>query len=217
MPNRNLLFVFLVLVLGFAVTGNAEGEGTATDTPDFSGSWELDAERSDDIEAKLKDAARMASQQRGPGSPRSGRPSTGGWNNSGGRPQGDPDLEKAATDLEHGLRILAIEHEGSEMRISSAMPGSDYAQAIYTDGRAFDRSTLDGSRVPAKAEWGRGGRLVIEYEGLGKRPVRETWEVVADGSRILITTRVAAKGLAPAIELNRVYDRVEIVPWNVPD
>lgn len=220
MASNRLLFPFLTLALGLAVHVGAEVEPPVDPRPDFTGTWELDAERSDDVEEKLKEAARDArasSQSRGRRPTRPVRPLTGTWSNPGAAGDDAADPDRAVGDLEHGLRILAIEHEEPQMRISSGMPGSTYAQVIYSDGRVFDRLILDGSRVPAKAEWKRGGRLLVEYEGLGERPVEETWELVADGSRILVTTRVAAKSLQPALRLNRVYDRVEIVPWDVPE
>ncbi len=193
----------------------ASAAGLAEETPagpDFSGSWELNSERSDDPRERVEEAMRgWADRPAGAGGP------------SGRSPRGDEpaDPRRAVREQVEALvtapRVITITHGEPLLKIESALPDSPFEQTVYTDGRKFPRRGARGEEVEATAQWQRGGRLVVEFSSASDRRVRETWELVAEGSRVLVTTELAARGLLPAVRVQRVYDRVEIVPWDQPD
>lgn len=170
---------------------------------DFSGSWEFNQERSDDPAEKVAEVVR----DREP--PRSLRSrARGGAASSDDRQE----LRQQIEGLITAPRVVNVVHEDPTLIVESALPESPYKRTLHTDGREF---TYHGAE--ASAGWGLGGRLVVEYETGAGQPVKETWELVAEGSRVLITTEFIGTGLVPSVRVQRVYDRVEIVPWAVPE
>lgn len=189
----------------------------AVEPPDLTGSWELDVERSD-VAAEKLDAARRAAEANVDS--RRGRGGSGGSTRSGamsGRPGSAPEETSSSRWAAELPRILVIEQEEPELRLSSSRDDSGFEATYYIDGRSFYRQGLRPGPVEATAAWQRGGRLRIEFTAADGRAVREDWELVAEGSRVLVTTVVGRRGLVPEVEFRRVYDRVEVVPWDVPD
>ena len=197
----------ILLSCAFVVAATSLAATDESSHPDFSGSWELNEERSDDVREKLRQATRpsaAAVRQRG-------RPAPGAFGSD--RQGSESDLE----DMVETARIVNIRHQDPEMEISAALPGRQVHLMLYTDGRTFDRPSGPEETVEASAHWRGGGRLVFDYTIAGGRGVKETWELVAEGTRVLVATEIAAKSLSPAVSFQRVYDRVEIVQWAVPE
>ena len=183
--------------------------------PDLSGSWELDEERSDDAVEKLRQVLRSErelAQRRGGG--RSGF--RGGRPGAGGAAGEDQDRQSRLEALAASVRIVTIAQQDPVLELTSGLADSDWALTVFTDGREFERASPAGESVMATAIWERGGRLVVRYEPVEGFQAKETWELVADGTRILLTTEVTGKTIQ-GIRYLRVYDRVEIVPWDVPE
>lgn len=205
----------LTLLAALSAASLVDAEGAQ---PDFSGSWELNEERSDDADEKAKEARRTAVDP-GSGSTRGGY----GRRLPPGATPRDTESEgerrswlSLLSGYREAVRILRIDHAEPELRITSAMPGSAIAQTVYTDKRSFERPG-SGEGNAAEASWQRGGRLLVELETPDGRAIRETWELVAEGARLLITAKLEGGRLLPDVSYQRVYDRVEIVPWDVPE
>jgi len=200
---------------GFLATaGLTAAAGQEAAPPDLSGNWELDPDRSDDPREKLRDALRTSQELE-----RRQRGVRGGVRAGGARGTDDADSQQRRDRLEalaESVRVVAIEHRDPVLSFRSGLADSDWALTAYTDGREFERPSPSGESVAATAGWERGGRLVVRYEPLEGLQARETWELVAEGSRILLTTEVIGKSIEP-VRYQRVYDRVEIIPWDVPD
>ncbi len=187
----------------------AIGEVDSGAHPDFSGSWELNLERSDDARELIAAAMRSRVEQ----------PSRGGFGVRPGSGSDDArsELRERIETLVVGPRVVTIAHADPELTIESALPDRPFELTIYTDGREFPLPGPGDGELRATAEWRGGGRLVMEYEISAGRPVRETWELVADGARVLVATEIKGRGSMSDLRIQRVYDRVEIVPWDVPD
>ncbi len=195
-------------VVGMLLASMAGAAQEVLAVPDLSGSWELNQERSDDPGERVDEAMRnWVGRPAGPGGSRGGGPASGAGDQ---RRQ----VREQVEALVAAPRVITITHAEPVLTLESALPDSPFEQTLYTDGRKFRRRGARGDEVEAVARWQRGGRLVVELTSFD-RAVRETWELVADGARILVATELAGKGLLPAVRVQRVYDRVEIVPWAV--
>lgn len=102
------------------------------------------------------------------------------------------------------LAELDIVQQDPKMTIED--PDTGYDRTVLTDGTPFDISIPGG--MQGTAHWKKGGRLEVEYETPYERKVHETWELVADGERILLTLQMSG-GHGPKVEIKRVFDRVD--------
>lgn len=137
--------------------------------PDFSGSWVLDAKRSDDPAAKLQElrAARGGERMGGPrggGGPGGGMGGPGGGmgpRGGGGKRPGE--ARPGAPDALPRLMTLPEELKVDHRDGAIAYQGPDFPrQVFYTDGRVATRDTPRG-QFELEAAWGQGDRLEVTY------------------------------------------------------
>ncbi len=198
-------------VVGMLLASMAGAAQEVLAVPDLSGSWELNQERSDDPGERVDEAMRnWVGRPAGPGGSRGGGPASGAGDQ---RRQ----VREQVEALVAAPRVITITHAEPVLTLESALPDSPFEQTLYTDGRKFTRPGARGGVLEASARWQRGGRLAVEYATASGRQVRETWELVAEGARVLVATELTGKGMLPSVRVQRVYDRVEIVPWAVAD
>ena len=227
-----LIGLFLGLCLALVARGEEPEPATGSGVEvDFSGTWELNEELSDDPREKVREAmgfrsGRGGGGRGGLGAGRGGGLGAGrgggggglgagrGGGGDGGRAGGPEGGGRGGGGQERGgggeggleaLKTLRVEHLDPQIVVLDA---NDRETQLYTDGRSFERRTRRGVRE-CTAEWKRNGRLKIETED-EERSQTEVWELVAEGKRLYITVEFEV-GRGTEVEIRRVYDLVEVV------
>lgn len=170
----------LLLAALLAVSpADAEAAGASGKRPDFSGDWVLDAKRSDDPAAKMRELRAARGDEgrggrggggrgpgagmggpggRGPGGRGPGGRGPGGRGPGGGQPPGEagpgspPRLMMLPDQLKVDHQNGMITYRGPEFP----------SQIFYTDGRVATRDTPRG-QFELEAAWGQGDRLEVTY------------------------------------------------------
>ncbi len=164
------------------------------DTGALAGHWKLNKEQSDDP-SELRPQGR-GGRGGGRGGGFGGGPSGGPGGDRGGRPGGPGDSGD-------GPSKLAIVHGADEIVVTD---GRGRERSYCTDGC---ESTVEGPRgdeINESAQW-TGEALVVSSNG-SRGESTETFRINADGQLEIIHERPESED-RPAIELRRVYDRVE--------
>ncbi len=192
-PFRTLSAVGLTL-LGLAWSRPGTASPSPADRADFSGTWKLNEEQSTRIadlvgkEGVLPDAP-LANPMGG----RGGR-GTGG---------GSAGIGDSAFQLLEDARRLVVVDQGDAIRITR---GEGSKRTIYPDGE--ERELDDGlgpATVTAKRKGARGERIVVSSKWPVGRDVSETWELLSNPRRLLVTTKVSSRR---SFTMKRVYDPV---------
>ncbi len=196
-----------LIVAGPAVGGNSNDESGGQ--PDLSGTWQLDAKRSDSPEAKARE--QMRSRGGGPGGPGGGSsgpergggpPSSGGGGQRGGEDKGKRGMEELRR-MEEAARELAIWQQATLLTFHDA---ADFEWQVEPGGGEREAVDPQGRRARVTAEWKRGGRLRMSWRGDQGQTRTETYELVAEGQTLLVQVRLEGQG-RPALEYQRVYRR----------
>ncbi len=185
-----------VLALGFGAWPTA-----AQERPNFSGVWDLNAERSDDAVQQINEAAGTAEiqgQSRGRG-------------NTLLLPKGNErseveriELRNWMLQLEEQFRELEIVHEGDEFK---TYYGEDGVRIFYLN-RPHVRTDMKGRKLSCKTRW-EGGQLVVEQTGEDKTRVFELYTLMPGGKQLILAIRWESKWLKQPLELRSVYDLVD--------
>ena len=192
----------LCALLLFATPSVAETE-VGQERSDFTGTWQLDEELSDDPREKMREAMRDRGGGRGGGFGRRGGGRGGGFGgrgSSGGERGGGP-----MRDLAQGAEQLTITHQEPSFRVVDA---AERERLVSTDGEAHELTTPAGDLVELSAEWKRGDRLELVMERPERPKMTETYELVAEGTRLYVTIEIEGQGRRPSLEFRRVYDRI---------
>lgn len=183
---------------------------SADDTPDLSGRWKLDEERSDDARKKVQEAREGDRRGKGgigalgplgPG-PRGGGPMGGGPMGGrplGGRPRLPDDATRAAdplSELMDAPKLLVIAQAAGEVTFDSG----DSVLRLRPGGRKVKRS---GGAVELKGRW-KDGELVVEAEHEEGPKTVTTYRVTSDRQELHVTTRI--HGELDELVIRRVYD-----------
>jgi hypothetical protein len=190
--------------------------------PDLSGTWQRNEELSEDPREKAREAMgeRRGGLGRGggPGGPPGGgmgggrgggrRPvgdgPFGGGGRGGGSPPGErpgegfagPGLPARLVVVQDGDGVVLEDADGSELR------------TLVTGGEPFTAG--DPWNVgEVTAAWDPAGRLVVQWAA-GNGEVAETWELVAEGRRLLVSTAVEGRR-GRGFTHQQVWERVEPV------
>jgi len=219
------LTLFALLVL-FPSPAPAS-ESDQNERPNFSGTWQLNEEMSENPREKMGEAmrsrrggmggGRMGGGPRGGGmggGPRGGGmgggPMGGGM---GGGPKGGGmgEMRERMQALEERIKLLEIRHDDPVLAVRYDSDDSDSEQPICTDGRSFSMENQMGEVVEAKAKWKKNQRIVVTMEREQGGKVTETYELVpvAQVERLFVTVKLTGDGRMPTVEFRRVYDRVE--------
>lgn len=186
--------------------------------PDFSGTWKLNEELSENPWDKIIEAM----PERPPGSGRGGFGGPGGGRGRGGGrggdgrggfgggrgrgPGGDGDRGQRMRDrmrsLIEGASLLTIEHQDPRLTIRGA---GNNERTLFTDGR--DAGFQFASDLwEAKAKWKKGRKVVLKAKSARGRKLSETIEFSEGDSRLMITIKMDGGGRMPSFEFVRVYD-----------
>lgn len=195
--------------------------------PDFSGTWKLNEELSDNPRDKIIEAM----PERPPGGGRSGFGGSGGRRGRGGGrgdgrgggrgggdgrggfgggrvggPEGDGYRGERMRDrmrfLIEGGSLLTIEHQDPRLTIRDAM---NKERTLFTDGRVA-RFEFASDLWEAKTKWKKGRKVVLKAKSARGRKLSETIEFSEDDSRLMITIKMSGGGRMPSFEFVRVYD-----------
>ena len=180
----------------------------SVDHPDFTGSWLLNEELSESPRDKMRQGM-SGGGGGGMGGGRGGGSMGGRGGSMGGRggPMGGGDPEAMRKRLaDAAARAASLEiTQGEELSI------------LYADG-SLRVVPVDGEAGDIKSHW-KGDRLVVDLKREAGRRMRETLELVEDGTRLHVTTKIFGDGSRPTISFLRVYDAAgaEEVPEAAPE
>ena len=189
----------------------------ADETPDLTGRWQLNADRSEDARKKLAEAQEDRRGRGGIGGlgpigpgPRGGGPLGGGP--MGGRPtRGRPpdrdripdDGTRVAGPLREALdppKVLVIAQTEGEVTFDT---GGDSLLRLRPGGRKVKR---EGGAVELRARW-KDGELIVEAEHEDGRKAETSYRVTSDRQELHVTTRVEMPD-GDELVLHRIYDTV---------
>jgi hypothetical protein len=96
---------------------------------------------------------------------------------------------------------LGIDQAGTEIGVEEKFGRT---RRLHPDGKKYK---TDNGTSEIKTSW-KEGRLLVETKRNRGGSVLETWELVPDGSRIILNVKMQGE-FGPAIELKRIYDRAK--------
>jgi hypothetical protein len=162
----------------------------------FSGTWERDPERSEDAEAKMREAfARMQAEieRRGggiPGGPPPGGGPAGGSGERRARPGQVPEE-------------LYIEHGQGELRVDDG----ERLQIFYLDGQKHRRQLPSGEKLETVATLQ--GNVVLIDEKMKRGKIQRRLELLDEGETMVWTLVVDLDRMKEPVQIRTVYARVE--------
>jgi hypothetical protein len=216
-----LAFSFGVVPAAPAACGD-EKPKAASATADLSGRWLYNRELSDDAREKMREG-----RERG-GGPGGGRPPMGpgggggmggpggggmggagggGTGGGGGRmgpppgTAGDDDPREAMRAIIEPAEELAIAQAGTEIAVDEKFGRT---RRLHPDGRKYK---TDNGTSEIRTSW-KEGRLLVETRRERGGGVVETWELVPDGSRIILNVKMEGE-FGSGVALKRIYDRAK--------
>jgi hypothetical protein len=212
-----LLSCALAFPFGVASGPPASGAGEKAQVAaaDLSGRWVFNRELSDDAREKMREGVARG------GGPGGGRPPGGGGGMGGpggsggmggpggggrmgpppGGMDGDDDPRESMRAIVEPAEELAIAQTGTEIAVDETFGRT---RRLHPDGRKYK---TDNGTSEIKTSW-KEGKLLVETKRARGGSVVETWELVRDGSRIIVNVKIAG-GFGPGLSLKRVYDRAE--------
>jgi hypothetical protein len=96
---------------------------------------------------------------------------------------------------------LAITQDATEIAVEEKFGRT---RRLHPDGKKYK---TDNGASEIKASW-KAGRLFVETKRARGGGVAETWELVPDGSRIILNVKMEV-GFGPSVALKRIYDRAK--------
>jgi hypothetical protein len=169
----------------------ASGEGRPSEpaaSVDLSGRWAYNAGLSDDAREKMRQGRERPNGRPGGGGPMGPPPGA----------EGD-DVRQSMRAVFEPAEELAIAQSGTEIVIEERFGRT---RRLHPDGKKYK---TDNGASEIETAW-KEGKLRVETKRTRGGGVVETWELVPDGSRLIVSVKIAP-GFAPAVELKRIYDR----------
>jgi hypothetical protein len=193
----------------------AWAEEKANEKPDFTGTWQLNEEASDDLRKKLLEARRgRGGGSGGPrgggvlGGPPGGRGGTGGPPGGfGGRGEGRGEMGPPLFMRETAERFV-ISHNDPEITISYE---DGRSLVLFTDGRKVEQESLHGGALVLKTKW-KEDRMVVKRRAEGRPEVTEIYELSPERERLFVTLELEPPPGGGQITLRRVCDSIDSEP-----
>jgi hypothetical protein len=179
---------------GLLVCAAAAGQAP----PDLSGTWQLDKAASEDIAAKIKDAAGSASMSGGLSWATETWIPWGGGFHEGQRVE----LREVLLAAVPAMQTLQVEQTPQEVK---TVHGEAGVRIFYLTRSSAGTSALGGDRVSRQAHW-QGGQLVLESKGKDSR-FQEVLSLGSERSRLTYALRLEHKLLKAPLEATLVYGR----------
>jgi hypothetical protein len=172
----------------------------AAEAPDYSGTWKLNAALSQDVVAKIKEAAGSATMA---GNPNFAASDTWIPWSGGGSEGARVDLREFLLGSVPALESLQIQQTAEEVKTTHGEAGV----RIFNLKRASAGSSgFDGGTVSRQARW-EDGKLVLESKGKDSR-LLEALTLVPSRGQLTYALRFEHKLLKAPLEVSLVYDRV---------
>ncbi len=222
MTIRVILLTGVLAFASGAVPGSApiradEKPKAGPASVDLSGRWVFNREASDDAREKMREAQEKGGGSGG-GRPPGGGPGGGGMGGPGGGMGGSggggggrmgppPGMGGGDNPREAMKAIfepadeLAIAQTGTEIGVDEKYGRT---RRLHPDGKKYK---TDNGASEIKTSW-KEGRLLVETKQARGGGVVETWELVPDGSRLIVNVKMQG-GFGPSVELKRIYDRAK--------
>jgi hypothetical protein len=197
----------LILAFGFRLAlapevAAATHSNPGVHLPDYSGSWKLNRELSDDPAQALKD-------WRGSGG---GSGSSGGWHGRGGRGRhgggggsgdspGESGSGESPSSAFAALDTLTIRHQEPAITI---VDGVGREHRLTTDGKKVEEERSHGGTTKVSAAWKDGHLEIVSVPERGPRWT-ETYSITADRTQLTVTTKIDGSRGGTAT-IRRVYD-----------
>ena len=204
----------LVITLGvpFGAPGARSAEKPVAPPAALAGRWKLNAELSEDAQAKLakagesrkdsqpkQEAPAADAERQGSGRGGGGHRGAGGGGGHGSVPAPDDDPRgPQKTDQPQSLTITQTELEV----VIEEKPGQ--GRSLYPNGKTYK---ADEGASEVRTAW-KEGALVSEKKNVRGWRLTETWRLDPDGKRLLVEQHLEG-GSRPRVSIKRVYDRVE--------
>jgi hypothetical protein len=188
----------------------AEVRVDANARPDFSGTWRLNTDLSEDPREKAREARGGGGRGGGGFGGRGGmgggggRGGMGGGMGGGGRRGGGDSGERNGEGADRlgetlaAQRVLTIAHKDPEIVVRDL---NGRSRTFFTDARKVEEERAEGT-AKVQAKWK--DRSVVVVTRIDKRETTETFERAMDGSRLFLTTKV--EGGRGTFSFRRVYD-----------
>ncbi len=154
----------------------------AGEQPNFSGTWNLNEEESDQRPVRRRRGGGGDSQSDGG---RRGQRRRGSGDGSGGL---------------RGANTFVITQDASTVTFAVG----DRSRTLYTDGRVITREGERGS-LEVRAFW-QDDALVVERTFDNGRQITQTYALSEDGQQLYVTIRIEGDQLPQPVEFRRVYD-----------
>jgi len=173
------------------------GSASAAPPPDFSGSWRLDTERSDDLQARIDEAAGSAYVKGGGTSPLTILPM--------------PGTRKTVERVELRDWLLTVASQVDRLEVEQSavsiklFHGEDIARTFYF-GRKHMREDSQGNKLECNIHW-KGEQLVFDEQGDNGHRVMEMLTLVPASGLLIQNYRLEDKLLKKPLELRLVYVR----------
>jgi hypothetical protein len=177
----------------------AEVRVDASGRPDFSGTWKLNEDLSEDPRKKMQEAG-GGRGGRGGGMGRGGGGEGGGGGRRGGGDSGEGNGDGAMhlSETLAAQKVLTISHKDPQLVVTDL---NGRARTFFTDARKVEEERSEGTaRIQAKWK----DRSIVVVTKLGEREITDTYERAADGARLFLTTKVDG-GRAP-FSYCRIYE-----------
>jgi hypothetical protein len=188
----------------------AEVRVDANGRPDFSGTWKLNEDLSEDPRTKMREAG--GGRGGGGGGGFGGRGGmgggggrggmgggTGGGHRGGGGDSGDSSGDGSSRFAETlaAQKVLTISHKDPQLVITDL---NGRARTFFTDARKVEEERAEGT-AKIQTKWK--DRSIVVVTKLGDRETTDTYERAADGARLFVTTKMEGKR---AFSFRRVYE-----------
>jgi hypothetical protein len=183
--------VVLTLLFGaspFAYTRAVSNTSANETVPNLAGTWQINRDKSDDPQNKLREAR---SRSHGGGLLGSSR----------------GNMETVRTKMEERMRsaeVLEIIQDDSELTVNET--GDDrlvHTETFYTDGRKSDQGYLE-----TIAKW-HGNKFVVETKLERGGKLTRTYELQAGSRELHVTLRIENERTPQAISIRSVYDKIQ--------
>lgn len=180
----------------------------AAERPDFSGTWKLNKELSENPRDKLMEQRK--NREYGGGRPPDGGDVARGGGGLGrggtGEGVGRDGIQERLKAMTERIQSIEIDHREPQLELRFA---DGHERTIYTDGRTSE-DDFESGIFEAKGKWKSGSQVFVKAESSYGGKLTETYELSENGQQLYVTTKIEGDGRRPNLTFRRVYDKALI-------